>query len=186
MRVCATGIHLAALRPVAGESPTIDIGVAPDSVVRDATALRDVAEQLHQRLQLRVRKRVAPVSIVDELDGHGAAVDARGVVGQLIFGDAGAQGAVTIDHVVNAQRGMRFDDSDVVPEVAGIYPDRLACPGIASRAAGRMDHHHVDALRASRAAAARLGHAGRNAERNEKAPANGKYSLAAADCVRPA
>ena len=71
IRERGAGIHLAPLRSVAGQQRVVEIGVTLDAIARDAAALLDVAEQLHQRRQLRVGKRVEPVPVVDELDADG-------------------------------------------------------------------------------------------------------------------
>ena len=68
----------------------VEVGVTLDAIARDATALLDVAEQLHQRRQLRVGKWVVPVPIVDELDADGATAVVKNVICQLVFGHAGA------------------------------------------------------------------------------------------------
>src|SRR5450759_2023792 len=56
IRERGTGIHLAPLCSVAGQSRVVEVGVTLDAIARDATALLDVAEQLHQRRQLHVGK----------------------------------------------------------------------------------------------------------------------------------
>ena len=58
----------------------VEIRVTLDASARNATALLDVAEQLHQRRQLRFGKWVVPVAIVNELDADGLTAVVKNVI----------------------------------------------------------------------------------------------------------
>ncbi len=160
MRVRSARVHLAPLRSVARQPRLVEIGVAFDAIAPDAAAHCDVTQQRDQGRQLRLGERVDAVAIVDEFDGNGTSAGAVDVMRQLVFGHAGAERAIAVDHVVDAENGMRFDLAQVVVERAGVHPDGLAGQRIAGRATRRMDDDHVDGLRANGAGAARLGAAG--------------------------
>ena len=76
-----------------------------DSIAPRAPPRHDVLQQGDQRSQLRLRKSIDAISIIDQLDGDGPTAVAQHMVGQLIFGNTGASRAVAINYVVNPSTG---------------------------------------------------------------------------------
>lgn len=122
--------------------------MALDAVASDAATLFDITQQVHQRCQLRFGKRVAPVAIVDEFDGDGAAAVVPHMMRYLVLGHAGAHCPVSIDHVMDTESGVRFDLPHVLFERASFHPDGFTGLRITGRAARGVDDDHVYGLSA--------------------------------------
>ena len=157
IRKRTTRVYLSALGFVARQRCGVEVGMALDSLARDGVALADIAQQFDQGGDLRFGERVAPVAVVDELDGDGALAVVVDVMGDLGLWDAGSQGAIAVDHVVDAEHGVRFDVAQVVVQGACADPDGLAGCSIAGGAAGGVDNDHGNGLRANGSRLACLG-----------------------------
>jgi hypothetical protein len=85
----------------------IHVGVPEHAFRRDIRMpAADVLDELPERVDLGLWKRVHPVAVVYELDPDGPLVPSDRVRGGQHLGDAGGHRSQAVDHVVNADQGQ--------------------------------------------------------------------------------